>query len=101
MLVGRLVEKKGVLFAIEAFNQVLKEFKNVELRIIGDGELKEKVVNLINELNGLEIKNGNAYFVLRQSDLDEILEKCRSSNLKLGTDVGLIAYNDSPLYEFI
>jgi len=51
LLVGRLVEKKGIPYAIRAFNEVLNKYQNVELRIVGDGDLKGDIVNLINELN--------------------------------------------------
>ncbi|MCK4820898.1 glycosyltransferase, partial [bacterium] len=50
-LVGRFVEKKGITYAIKAVSEVLKEYQNVELRIIGDGSLKEDIDNLINTLN--------------------------------------------------
>ncbi len=51
LFVGRLVEKKGAAFAIEAFGEVLKENPNVELRLIGDGPLKDEVVDLIKRLD--------------------------------------------------
>jgi len=51
LLVGRFVEKKGIPYAIQAFNEVLNEHQNVELRIVGDGNLEKDIVSLINELN--------------------------------------------------
>lgn len=47
---GRLVEKKGIRFAIEAFSQ-LSNKKHLELRIIGSGPMKEKLQSLAEELN--------------------------------------------------
>jgi colanic acid/amylovoran biosynthesis glycosyltransferase len=44
--VGRFMEKKGFCYAVEAFGEVVKEFPNVELRIVGDGELKGEIVTL-------------------------------------------------------
>ncbi|MEM6399462.1 MAG: glycosyltransferase [Cyanobacteria bacterium P01_D01_bin.116] len=48
---GRLVEKKGIEYAIRAIAEVAKVYPNVEFNIIGDGELKEHFVQIIQELN--------------------------------------------------
>jgi colanic acid/amylovoran biosynthesis glycosyltransferase len=48
---GRLVEKKGIEYAIRAIAEVAKVYPNVEFNIIGDGELKERFVQIIQELN--------------------------------------------------
>ena len=45
--VGRLVEKKGVEFAIQAAVQLCREKIDIEFLIIGDGPLKEHLQNLI------------------------------------------------------
>lgn len=48
---GRLIEKKGIEYAIRAIAEVAKVYPNVEFNIIGDGELKERFVQIIQELN--------------------------------------------------
>ena len=47
LCVGRFVEKKGITYAIKAFSRLLIEYKNVELRIIGDGGMKKEIEDLI------------------------------------------------------
>ncbi|MEL6461531.1 MAG: glycosyltransferase [Cyanobacteria bacterium J06621_15] len=47
---GRLVEKKGIEYAIRAIAEVAKVYPNVEFNIIGDGELKERFLQIIQEL---------------------------------------------------
>ncbi len=47
LFLGRLTEKKGILFLIDAFQNITKRYKNIKLTIIGDGELREKVLNKI------------------------------------------------------
>ena len=48
---GRLVEKKGIEYAIRAIAEVAKVYPNVEFNIIGDGELKQRFLQIIQELN--------------------------------------------------
>ncbi|KST69930.1 glycosyltransferase [Mastigocoleus testarum] len=48
---GRLVEKKGIEYAIRAIAKVAEFQPNVEFKIIGDGPLKEHFEQVIQELN--------------------------------------------------
>ena len=48
---GRLVEKKGIEYAIAAVAKVARTYPNIEYNIIGDGELKVKFEQIIAELN--------------------------------------------------
>jgi colanic acid/amylovoran biosynthesis glycosyltransferase len=48
---GRLVEKKGVEYSIRAIAKLAKDYQNIEYNIIGDGNLKEELQQLIQDLN--------------------------------------------------
>ena len=48
--VARLVEKKGLEYSIRAVAKVLQTKSNIEYRIVGEGELREALTNLITEL---------------------------------------------------
>jgi glycosyltransferase involved in cell wall biosynthesis len=48
--VGRLTKQKNHEFLIRCFFHIVKIHKDINLFIIGDGELKEKLVKLISEL---------------------------------------------------
>ncbi|MEM9922817.1 MAG: glycosyltransferase, partial [Cyanobacteria bacterium P01_D01_bin.50] len=48
---GRLVEKKGIEYAISAIAEVAKIYPYIEFNIIGDGELKKRFAKIIKELN--------------------------------------------------
>jgi colanic acid/amylovoran biosynthesis glycosyltransferase len=48
---GRLVEKKGIEYAIRAVAKVARLHQNIEYNIIGDGHLKEHLQQIISELN--------------------------------------------------
>ena len=49
--VGRLTKQKNHEFLIRCFFHIVKIYKDLNLFIIGDGELKEKLAKLISELN--------------------------------------------------
>jgi len=52
-------------------------------------------------LNESEIIKGQAYFVIRDSDLVSVIKTCRVKNLELGKDVGIISYNDTPMKQIV
>ena len=52
LLVGRLVEKKGVDVAIEAISQLAVEFPEIRLRILGDGSQMADLRSLAGRLPG-------------------------------------------------
>lgn len=48
---GRFVEKKGLIYALKAFKEVVRQITNIEFRIIGDGELRQQIIDYINNNN--------------------------------------------------
>jgi colanic acid/amylovoran biosynthesis glycosyltransferase len=51
LTICRLVEKKGVRYAVQAVAKVIRRYPNLEYKIAGDGPLKIQLENLIKELN--------------------------------------------------
>lgn len=49
--VARMNEAKNQILLLEAFKLVNEKYKNTELHIVGDGELRENIENKIEELN--------------------------------------------------
>lgn len=49
--IGRLSFQKGQWFLIRSFKQVIDEYQDAILLILGDGELKPKLTEMIKELN--------------------------------------------------
>ncbi|MBZ4674371.1 MAG: Transcriptional regulator, partial [Dysgonamonadaceae bacterium] len=41
------------------------------------------------------------YIIIKQMDVVEIIKRGKEQNLVMGTDFGLIAYNENPFYEII
>lgn len=45
--IGRLVEKKGIVYGIQAVHQLVRRWPHIEYQIIGDGGLRESLQHLI------------------------------------------------------
>lgn len=48
-----------------------------------------------------EIRRGKAYMSFRQKDLVYLLKVIKEMGLSLGSDIGVLTYNDAPVYEVI
>jgi len=60
------------------------------------------VVNQVTDsLDQFEICKGDAFLVIDDADLVKLLRVCKIRGWKLGQDVGVIAYNETPLKEVI
>ncbi len=49
----------------------------------------------------VEIERRKVYLILDDKELIAILKELRSKNLRLGKDVGIVAYNETPLKEIV
>ena len=47
------------------------------------------------------IQKGQAYFVIRDSDLVTVIKTCRKKGLILGKEVGVLSYNDTPMKQIV
>jgi DNA-binding transcriptional regulator YhcF (GntR family) len=56
---------------------------------------------VVHELQTEEIAAGEVYINLMEDDLIILLEKIRGTGLKVGKDVGIISYNETPWKKFI
>lgn len=57
--------------------------------------------DVIEDINNEKICKGEVYINLMENDLVTLLEKIVTTKLVVGTDVGVISYNDTPLKKFI
>jgi len=57
--------------------------------------------DVIKTLKKVIPERDTAYLIIQQKDLVEIVKRCRKEQLTPGKNIGLIAYNDSPMYEII
>ena len=75
-------------------DEILKGFQN----FCRHYAFNYKVVHKIGTEN---INTGEAYINLMEDDLVVLLDKIQQTELKIGTDVGIISYNETPWKRFI
>jgi len=51
LMVARFVEKKGIPYALEAVNRLKMDYPKLQLSILGDGELRPQIEQLIEDLD--------------------------------------------------
>ncbi|SHF95200.1 transcriptional regulator, GntR family [Flavobacterium fluvii] len=56
---------------------------------------------IITEFKNREIKKGEVYIIPTDRDLVQVIEKAKLQDLKLGTDFGIISYNETPLKKIV
>lgn len=56
---------------------------------------------VINRLDDHEVKKGESFWVIKDSQLVNVVKACHEKDLELGVDVGVLAYNDTPMKEVI
>jgi len=82
LTIARLVEKKGVAYAIHAVAKILRKYPHIEYRIAGDGPLKNELQALIGDLDAV----GNIGLIgwKSQEDIGDLL---RESDVLLAPSV--------------
>lgn len=68
--VGRFDLKKNQIFVIEVFKTILSKKENSELWLIGDGEIRPQIENMISDLNLV----GSVRLLGVRSDVNELLQ---------------------------
>lgn len=79
---GRLVEKKGIEYAIRAVAKLSKSRPNIEYKIIGDGLLRQELQQLIEELDAVDTIK-----LLGWKDQQEIIEFLKKSHIFIAPSV--------------
>ncbi len=50
---------------------------------------------------GMELRAGDTFITIKETDLVDLVKQVRDSSLTLGKDIGIISYNDTPLKELL
>lgn len=95
-----LLQGKSLLTKYEKLILIFPGFREpLGMKIGFENFCADFVLNheIITEFNEKEIHKKELYIVPNDRDLVKIVEQAKVQNLKLGTDFGLISYNDTPL----
>lgn len=58
--------------------------------------------SIIGEMDeNTSVNEGDAYIVIEETDLVNLIKVCNNRNLRIGKDVGIISYNETPLKEIL
>ena len=89
--------------AISKYNRLILIAPNEPLTkdiILGFTKFSKKAIvatGVKTTINTEEIKQGDAYIIIEDKDLVELISYCRMHKLRLGRDIGVISYNESRL----
>ena len=106
---------KGTISALQSANHLLKKYREIVLCYPGpkghsktlktgfEYYCKEHKLShsVVESLASEEIQKGKVYFVIEDSDLVKVLQCCKNRAWALGKDIGVLAYNETPLKEVI
>ncbi len=74
--------------------EIVKGFENFCMNYVFKYEI-------VHDLQNDTINKGEAYITLMEDDLVYLVEKLLSLSMKIGSDIGIISYNESPLKKII
>lgn len=57
--------------------------------------------NVLDQFEDDDVKKNEAYVLISDDDLYRFVKICKQEGWKLGTDIGVVAYNDSPVKEIL
>ncbi len=56
---------------------------------------------LAQSIDSGDIRKGTAYLIVNHRQMINFVKDCRQKNLNLGSDVGVVVFNDEPVYEIL
>lgn len=68
--VGRICKVKNHIFLIDIFNEICKQKNNYVLMLVGDGDMKDKIENLVTDYK----LDGKVIFMGERNDVPELLQ---------------------------
>lgn len=89
-------KKIGLLLRKKTYHPA--EIKKGFIRFCGEFAYEYEVIN---QPDSLEIEKNTAYINLQENDLVILLKKLSETKFRLGSDVGIISYNDTPIKEIL
>ncbi|MBL7700585.1 MAG: GntR family transcriptional regulator [Chitinophagaceae bacterium] len=71
--------------------EIKKGFK----RFCSEFGFREEIIKEVSPVH--DVRRGEVYVVIEESDLANVIKNCRRKNLRVGHDIGIISYNETPI----
>lgn len=114
---GAVVEnfKKDIYQALEKALEPLSKYDTLKLVFPKNSYFPDEITQgfglfcqqyaferkVVSNINNEDISKGQVFICLDDNDLITLIERIKKMNLKVGTDVGVISYNETPLKKYI
>jgi DNA-binding transcriptional regulator YhcF (GntR family) len=100
-----LTQNKGLICKYERILLVLRIIR-IHTREIINGVrnfCKENplTVEIVNDIKSFDIKSGDAFIVVDDRDLEYLVIYAKEHKLKLGIDIGIVSFNETPLKSIV
>jgi DNA-binding transcriptional regulator YhcF (GntR family) len=107
--------ERNIYDALVELNQQLKKYTNLKIlirdRTYHPKEIREGFIRfcgeyayefgIVGEIENETLEKNTVYINLMENDLVLLLKKINQTGLKLGEDIGIISYNDTPVKEIL
>ncbi|EHQ30820.1 GntR family transcriptional regulator [Mucilaginibacter paludis] len=107
--------KKDIYKSLEKALKPLSKYHAIKLVFPDNGYFPVEIKNgfnlfcqqyafdrkVVKDVNSEEINKGEVFICLEDHDLITLIERIKGSKLVIGTDIGIISYNETPLKKFI
>ena len=107
--------EKDIQAALSKGKELIKKYKKINLvfpknqyysRYIVRGfqifcQVNSFPFSIIDQCDETDIKNGESFVLISDDDLYRFIKICKTKGLKVGRDVGLVAYNETPVKELL
>ena len=90
---------------ISRYDKLTLVFRNTATKV--PGEVREGFVaycssfgvnaEVVSSIDKHQVQKGESFLIIDDEDLVYVIEQCISNNLKIGEDIGILSYNDTPL----
>ncbi|RIH65483.1 GntR family transcriptional regulator [Mariniphaga sediminis] len=107
--------EKDIQSALEEGIKLVRKYRKINLIFPSDQYYSKYIIRgfrifcqvnemkfaVIDQLSSHDVRKGEAYVIVSDDDLYRFIKICRLEKWKLGTDVGVVAYNDNPVKEIL
>ena len=107
--------EKDIYHALEQARELLSKYSKLKIIFPEDNYYPAEIINgfvrfsqeyafpfkVVHDISKEPIKEGEVYIILMEDDLVILIERILSLNLKIGKQVGVISYNETPLKKLI